>query len=89
MNKMIVRAGATLAMCLFVIPAFARPDGDDKKPKGVTCPACKMVMADKKSDKTPVAVQMKKGAKVVYCCAHCKMDPKIVVKTKAKSDTKM
>ena len=65
-----------------------QPDGE-KKPAAPTCPACKMALASKKSDKNTVAVQLKKGDKILYCCPKCKMDPKIVVKTKAKSDTKM
>ena len=88
MNKMIARAGATLAMCLVVLPAFAGKKDDPKK-AGPTCPACKMALSAKKTDKDPVAVQLKKGGKVMYCCAGCKMDPKIVVKEKKKSDTKM
>ena len=80
MNKMIARAGATLALCLAVLPALAAPP---------TCPACKMPLSAKKDAKNTVAVQLKKGDKVMYCCSGCKMDPKIVVKTKAKSDTKM
>lgn len=91
MNKMIVRASATLAMCLVVLPAFAGKKGPDtkKKPAGPTCPVCKMVLSPKKTDKTTVAVQLKKGDKVMYCCAHCKMPASVIVKQKAKSDTKM
>lgn len=88
MNKMIARAGATLAMCVLVIPAMAGKK-DDPKPAAATCPACKMALSAKKTAADPVAVQLKKGGKVTYCCAKCKMDPKIVVKVKAKSDTKM
>jgi hypothetical protein len=87
-NKMIARAGATLALCLFVIPAFAGQTPPAKK-AGPTCPACKMALSAKKTATDTVAVQLKKGDKVMYCCSKCKMDPKIVVKTKTKSDTKM
>ncbi len=86
MNKTFAKLGAIALMGLTVIPALAQTD---KKAEGPTCPACKMVLSAKKSDKTTVAVQLKKGGKVMYCCAHCKMDPKIVVKTKSKGDTKM
>lgn len=89
MNKMIVRACATLAMCLYVIPAMAGKKDDPKKPAAATCPVCKMALSAKKTDKDPVAVQLKKGAKVMYCCSGCKMPASVLVKTKKKSDTKM
>ncbi len=87
MNKMIVRSAAVLALASMVLPAFAQKK-DDKKPAENTCPACKMAMTPKKTAKTTVAVQLKKGGKVFFCCDHCKMDPKILVKSKS-SDTKM
>jgi hypothetical protein len=87
-NKTIARAGATLALCLFVIPAFAGKKDDPKK-AGPTCPACKMALSKTKTDKDPVAVKLTSKSKVMYCCSGCKMDPKIVVKEKKKSDTKM
>jgi hypothetical protein len=86
MNKMMIRAGAVLAMASLVLPAVAQKDG--KKPAANQCPACKMAMTPKKTAKTTVAVQLKKGGKVYFCCDHCKMDPKILVKSKS-SDTKM
>ena len=90
MNKMIARAGATLALCVFVIPAFAGKKDDPKKAAPpVKCPVCKMEMSATKTAKNPVAVQLKKGGKVTYCCSGCKMPASVLVKTKAKSDTKM
>lgn len=90
MNKMIARAGATLALCVLVIPAFAGKKDDPKKPAApVKCPVCKMELSAKKTDKATVAVQLKKGGKVMYCCAGCKMPASVLVKTKTKSDTKM
>jgi hypothetical protein len=88
-NKMIARAGATLALCLFVIPAFAGQTPPPKKAAAPTCPVCKMPLNAKKTATNTVAVQLKKGDKVMYCCSKCKMPASVLVKTKAKSDTKM
>jgi hypothetical protein len=76
-------------MCLFVLPAMAGKKDDPKKPAVTPCPVCKMPLSAKKTAKDPVAVQLKKGAKVMYCCAGCKMPASVLVKPKAKSDTKM
>ncbi len=90
MNKLIARAGATFAMCLFVIPALAGPTPpDSKKPAAATCPVCKMALSAKKTKMNTVAVQLKKGDKVMYCCSKCKMPASVLVKTKPKSGTKM
>ena len=88
MNKMIARAGATLGLFLFVVPAFAGQT-DKKAPAVVKCPVCKMALSAKKTKDNTVAVQLKKGDKVMYCCSKCKMPASVIVKPKAKSDTKM
>lgn len=91
MNKMIARAGASLALCLFVIPAFAgqKTPTTKKAPAAPTCPVCKMALSAKKTAADPVAVQLKKGDKVMYCCSKCKMPASVLVKSKPKSATKM
>ena len=89
MNKMIVRAGAALGLCLFVIPALAGQKPATKKPAAVMCPVCKMALSTTKTAKNTVAVQLKKGDKVMYCCSGCKMPASVLVKTKTKSATKM
>jgi hypothetical protein len=59
---------------LFVaLAANAAPD-KNKKASAPTCPDCKMVLASKKSAKTPVAVKI--GKKTYYCCADCPMGKK-------------
>jgi len=88
LNKIIARVGASMLLAMMVVPALAQTP-PAKKPAAPTCPACKMTLSATKTAKTTVGVQLTKGGKVMYCCSHCKMDPKIVVKAKAKSDTKM
>lgn len=53
-----------LLVVAFALPLAARADGP-------TCPACKMTLSAKKSDKTPVGVKV--GKKVFYCCSGCDM----------------
>ena len=47
-----------------------------------TCPFCHMPLASKMSKTKPVAVRLKKGGKVLYCCAACKMPASVIVKKK-------
>lgn len=53
------------------LPTIAHAQGKDKKAAAPSCPACKMTLSAKKSDKTPVGVAI--GKKVFYCCAGCDM----------------
>ena len=55
-----------------------------KKPatKGVACPVCSMPLSSKKTAADPVAVRLKKGDKVMYCCAGCKMPASVLVAAK-------
>jgi len=50
--------------------------------KAATCPVCHMTLSAKKTKTDTVAVQLKKGDKVMYCCAGCKMPASILVKGK-------
>lgn len=53
--------------------AFAQEDlsVEIKAAHAPSCPACKMTLSAKKSDKTPVGIAV--GKKVLYCCSGCDM----------------
>jgi hypothetical protein len=87
MNRVIVRtAGILAALTLSATIALAAPP----KPAAAKCPACGMFLAKKPTDKSTVAVRLKKGGPVMYCCSGCKMPASMLVKAKgAKKDTKM
>lgn len=75
MNKMIARAGVTLALlALTAGSVLAAPPKKGDKMAGAKCPVCHMVLSAKKTKATPVA--MKVGGKTLYCCSHCDMKPK-------------
>jgi hypothetical protein len=87
MNRMIVRTAGMLAvLTLSATIALAGPP----KEKPAQCPVCKMFLAKKPTEKSTVAVRLKKGGPVMYCCSGCKMPASVLVKTKgAKKDGKM
>lgn len=49
------------------------------KPK---CPVCGMFLASKPTKASTVAVRLKKGGPVLYCCNKCKMPGSVLVKSK-------
>lgn len=64
-----------------ILAAFAGvASAQSKMAKAATCPVCHMPLASMKSKKDPVAVRLKKGGKVLYCCAGCKMPASMLVK---------
>ncbi|HLK15431.1 MAG TPA: hypothetical protein VKT78_11555 [Fimbriimonadaceae bacterium] len=70
-----------LSLVVVSLLPFAGAAGP-KKPKAPTCPVCHMPLSMKKTKADPVAVRLKKGDKVMYCCAQCKMPPSVLVKVK-------
>ena len=85
MNKFL----GTLALAaLIVAGAAAQGKKPDAKAKTTECPVCHMPLSAKKTKDNPVAVRLKKGAKVMYCCAGCKMPDSVLVKSKAKAKGK-
>lgn len=74
----------TIAVLAASFMAMAGAQGKDKKPapKAVTCPVCHMPLSAKKTKTDTVAVRLKKGDKVMYCCAGCKMPASVLVKGK-------
>lgn len=50
-----------------------------KKP-APTCPVCHMPLSKTKTKMNPVAVRLKKGGPIMYCCAGCKMPASVLVK---------
>jgi len=80
--KSISRIAMTLAVSVLVAASFA--SGQAKKPataaKKVECPVCHMPLSAKKTKANPVAVRLKKGGPVMYCCAACKMPASVLVK---------
>jgi hypothetical protein len=90
MNRVIVRAAGIFAvMSLSATVALATPqDKKNDKPKPAQCPVCKMFLAKKPTAKSTVAVRLKKGGPVMYCCSACKMPASVLVKSSKKA-TKM
>jgi len=67
---------------LVLVTALVGVSFAQSKGKAATCPVCKMTLATSASKKDPVAVRLKKGGKVLYCCAGCKMPASYLVKKK-------
>jgi hypothetical protein len=55
-----------------------------KAPATVSCPICKMALSAKKTAANPVAIRLKKGGPVMYCCPKCTMPATMLVKPKSK-----
>ncbi len=89
MNKIIRTAATALLAAMLVVGASAQGGKMAAKPKAkaVVCPVCHMPLSAKKTKDNPVAVRLKKGDKVMYCCAGCKMPASVLVKP-AKSKSK-
>lgn len=89
MNKSF-RIISTLALgALLVAGASAQHKPAKTKAKVVDCPVCHMPLSTKKTKADPVAVRLKKGGPVMYCCAGCKMPDSVLVKpAKAKGKKK-
>ena len=70
---------ATLAVAasLAIGMAIATPG---HKTKTVSCPVCHMPISKTKNKTNTVAVRLKKGGPVMYCCAGCKMPDSVLVK---------
>ena len=65
--------------------APAKPAMQKKAAKAVMCPVCKtMALTTKKTKDNTVAVRLKKGGKVMYCCSKCTMPASVLVKTMPK-----
>jgi len=74
-------AGFAAAQAKPKAPAPAKPPV--KAPaKPTTCPVCHMPLSATKTKTDTVAVRLKKGDKVMYCCAGCKMPASVLVKGK-------
>ena len=83
MNRMIMRtAGVMMALGLSASLALAAPQ--KTKAKAAQCPVCHMFLAKAPTAKATVAMRLKKGGPVYYCCSHCKMPASMLVKTKGK-----
>ena len=52
----------------------AKPAAKPPKPVAAApaCPVCHMPLSKTKTKANPVAVRLKKGGPVMYCCAACK-----------------
>jgi hypothetical protein len=82
MNRWIARTAGVLAvMTVTATAALAGPPKEKAKP--AQCPVCKMFLAKSKTAKSTVAVRLKKGGPVMYCCSGCKMPASVLVKSKA------
>ncbi len=83
MNRMIMRtAGVMMVLGLSASLALAGPQKTKAKP--VACPVCKMPLSRTATATNTVAVQLKKGGPVMYCCSKCKMPASVLVKKKGK-----
>ena len=80
---------ATLSLMLIaVLPMSGVAAQKKKKAASVTCPVCHMALSTKKTKADPVAMHLKPGGKIYYCCAQCKMSPKLLVNPKTNKVTK-
>jgi hypothetical protein len=70
-------AGVLAALTLSATMALAGPPKKAAQPQ---CPVCKMFLASKPTAKSTVAVRLKKGGPVMYCCPKCKMPASVLVK---------
>ena len=79
--KLLLKLAAICGLAAACVTSALAGPAPDKGPK---CPACHMVLSAHKSKATPIAVRLKKGGKIYYCCAGCvKNMPKgMVVKGK-------
>ncbi len=81
MNRWIARTAVVLAvMTVTATAALAAPP--KVKAKTTPCPVCKMPLSKSATAKSPVAVRLKKGGPVMYCCSACKMPASVLVKPK-------
>ncbi len=78
----VLTVGALLVTGAFAQGKKAAPakKAPAKAAAAVPCPVCKMPLSAKKTKDNPVAVRLKKGDKVMYCCAGCKMPASVLVK---------
>lgn len=79
MKKIGLLIVATALMVSFA-GAQGKMKGKDKAASKNACPVCKMELSAKKDKTHTVAVRLKKGGKVMYCCAGCKMPASVLVK---------
>lgn len=79
-----------IAAVLAIGTSFAGPQKAAKGGlmKKAACPICKMQLSTKKDKDHPVAVRLKKGGSVMYCCAACKMPASMLVKKPVKKPVK-
>lgn len=82
MKNILSRAALTVVACsLLASLAFAETQKAPSTHKAkATCPVCKMSLSAKKDKMHTVAVRLKKGGPVMYCCAGCKMPASVIVK---------
>jgi len=72
---------ATLSLMLVTVLPLAGAAG----PKPVRCPACGMIASTRRTKEATVAMRLKPGGKIYYCCNKCKMPASILVKKNKKS----
>jgi len=81
MNRAIMHMSRVLAvMALSTTVALAGPT--KTKEKQAKCPVCGMFLAKQATAKSPVAVRLKKGGPVFYCCTKCTMPKSALVKSR-------
>ena len=62
----------TLALLVLVASVAVVSAAPIKPAPAPKCPACHMTLGKTKSAANPVAVRLKKGGPIYYCCAGCK-----------------
>lgn len=73
-----LKALATLVLVTSVVGAsFAQTKKQATPPN---CPVCHMALSAKKTKANTVAVRLKKGGPIYYCCSACKMPASVLVK---------
>lgn len=82
MKSHMIRIAASFALASLMVGGALAQHKPKPKAKVVDCPVCHMPLAAKKDKDHPVAVRLKKGGKVMYCCAGCKMPKSMIVPPK-------
>jgi len=72
---------SVLSLMLATVLPLAGAAGPAKA-KPVKCPACHMIASTKRTKEATVAMRLKPGGKIYYCCNKCHMPASILVKKK-------
>ena len=67
-------------LSLVLVTLLPLAEGAPPKPKMVPCPVCHMPLSMRRTKANPVAMRLKKGGRIYYCCSKCTMPASMLVK---------